>query len=157
MAAPTTTDAWDEYLTRVSASDITVVDSWRIGLYYDATDLVTSTDTGDPDTVLTTIPSGGGYTDKTVVPSTDVTVVANAADYQHDVADQTWSSLSFTAATNVDAWYMSITVQLTGVGAGETVASEHLMAVGTLTGGPYDLQNYTDFTVQDIGVRQTQV
>lgn len=151
MAAPTTTDAWDEYVMGLAQGSITQVDTWRVGLYDDSTDTVVSTDTGDPDTVLTTIPSGSGYADKSITPSTDASLVVGT-DTSIDIVDQTWSGLSFGVATSVDAFYVAITVQLDGDGA----ATEHLMAVGTLSGGPYDLQNYTSFTVQDMGVTQTQ-
>lgn len=149
MAAPVTTDQWDEYVTRLTAGDVALVDSWNIGLYYDATDTIVAS---DDVAAVTTEPSGSGYATKTITPSTAVSIVADGADWKHDVDDQVFSSLTFSVATQVDAWYMSLSVQLDGDGS----PTEHLMAVGLLTGGPYDLQNYTEFTAQNIGIKQTQ-
>lgn len=150
MAAPTTTDQWDEYLMGLATGDYTVVTSWNVGLYYDATDAIISS---DDMAAITTEPSGSGYAAKTITTGdANDTTLTIGTDTTIDIDDQTWSSLTFSSTTNVDAFYISLSVQLSGDGS----ATEHLMAVGTLTGGPYDLQNYTSFTAQDMGVTQTQ-
>lgn len=149
MAAPTTTDAYDEYVAKLTNGEVAQVDSWNIGLYNDSTDLIGPTDTAKTP-AITTEPSGSGYTTKTITPSTASTAVNVSGDWKHDVDDQTWTGLSFGVATSVDAWYISATITLSGG------TQEYLLAVGTLTGGPFDLQNYTEVTVQDIGVNHSQ-
>jgi hypothetical protein len=149
MAAPTTTDQWDEYVMGLAQGSITQVDSWNVGLYDDATDtIVSSNDIAD----ITTEPTGeASYSTKTITPSTAASLTIGT-DTTVDIDDQTWSSLSTSGTTTVDAFYVSVDVQLDGDGS----VTEHLMFVGTLSGGPYNLDNYTDFTAQDMGVTQTQ-
>lgn len=148
MAAPTTTDLYDEYVAGLVQGTYTQVDTWAVGLYDDSTDTIVAT---DDFAAITTEPSGNGYAAKSVTPSTGASLTIGA-DTTIDVDDQTWSSLTFTAATSVDAFYITADINLNA----DTAATTHLLAVGTLSGGPYDLQNYTDFTVQDIGITQTQ-
>lgn len=147
MAAPTTTDQYDEYVAKVITGDLARVDSWNLGLYNDATDTITSTDDIG---AITTEPSGGNYSTKTIALSTDSTVVVGL-DSTIDIADQTWSSLTFSSTTNVDAFYLSCSVQLEGEGS----ATEHLMAVGLLD-TTYDLSGYTQFTAADTGITHSQ-
>lgn len=148
MAAPTTTDAWDEYLLSVATGDITPADSWNVGLYDDGTDTITSSDDIG---AVTTEPSGSGYATKTVTPSADTTLSVGA-DTTVDIVDQTWSGLDFGTETAVNAFYVSLATVLDGDGS----QTEHLMFVGSLTDGPFDLSNYSEFTAQDMGVTQTQ-
>lgn len=151
MAAPTTTDQWDEYLMQIANNDLSVVTSWNVGLYDDSTDTIAAS---DDISAITTEPSGSGYSTKSLTAGSanDATVAADGSDWVIDIDDQTWSSLTFSSQTDVDAFYMSFDVQLDGDG----MATEHLMFVGTLSGGPYDLDNFTSFTAQDMGVKQTQ-
>lgn len=149
MAAPTTTDLWDEYVAKVVATDIAPVDAFTVGLYRDSVDTIEAT---DDMAAITTQPDGaGGYTTNAVSMGASATVVLGA-DATIQFPNQTFAGLNYVAETWVDAFFISATVQLDG-DAGPT---EHLMAVGTLDGGPYDLQNYPSFTVDLPSIVQTQ-
>lgn len=148
MAAPTTTDNYDEYVAKLVSGDLTQVDTINVGLYDDSTNQITST---DDMAAITSEPEGSGYATKQLGLNANSDVIVGA-DTVIDVVDQIWTGLSFDVSTPVDAYYISMSVQL----AADASPTEHLMGVGTIDGGPYDLQAYTEFTVQDVGLTQTQ-
>jgi hypothetical protein len=150
-APPTTTDQWDEYLAGLAQGSYSQVDTANVGLYYQTDDSLT----GARDmTDLNTEPSesGTGYAAQTVTLSTETTLTVGS-ETSLSLPDVTFSGMSFGSETLVDAYYVSLSVQLDGDGS----AVEHLMAIGNLTGGPYDLQSNSTLTLSDISLSTDDV
>lgn len=137
-------DSGEEYLQKVVMDGtISRVTSVQVGLFNDATaGLTDGSDSGN----IAGEPGGAAYATQTVnLNGTDVTTQQTGGDWEAVFKDLTYDTSDSSAS--VDAYYVEMTVQLSGDGS----ATAHLLFTGDLD-QTYDLSQISQFTLKSAGL-----